>query len=67
MIRYALIKFLGLAATLLVAAAITFATLDLLPGDPARFILGINATPDAVLALREQLGLDAPPLQRFFA
>ncbi len=67
MIRFALIKFLGLVATLLVAAAITFVTLDLLPGDPARFILGINATPDAVLALREQLGLDAPPLQRFFA
>jgi peptide/nickel transport system permease protein len=66
MIRFALIKFLGLVATLLVAAAITFAALDVLPGDPARFILGINATPDAVLALREQLGLDAPPLQRFF-
>ncbi|OJX49061.1 ABC transporter permease [Devosia sp. 66-22] len=66
MIRFALTKFLGLAATLLVAAAITFAALDILPGDPARFILGINATPDAVAALREQLGLDAPALQRFF-
>jgi peptide/nickel transport system permease protein len=66
MIRFALMKFLGLVATLLVAAAITFAALDLLPGDPARYILGINATPDAVLALREQLGLDAPALQRFF-
>ncbi|MBL8596406.1 MAG: ABC transporter permease [Devosia sp.] len=67
MIRFALTKFLGLAATLLVAAAITFAALDILPGDPARFILGINATPDAVAALREQLGLDAPALQRFFS
>ncbi len=66
MIRFALIKLIGLVATLFVAAAITFVVLDLLPGDPARFILGINATPDAVLALREQLGLDAPPLQRFF-
>jgi peptide/nickel transport system permease protein len=65
MIRYALIKFLGLVATLLVAAAITFLALDLLPGDTARFILGINATPDAVEALRDQLGLNAPPLQRF--
>jgi peptide/nickel transport system permease protein len=65
MIRYAVIKFLGLAATLLVAAAITFLALDLLPGDTARFILGINATPDAVAALQEQLGLNAPPLQRF--
>ena len=66
MIRFALIKILGLVATLLVEAAITFVALDLLPGDPARFILGINATPDAVAALQEQLGLNAPPLQRFF-
>jgi peptide/nickel transport system permease protein len=66
MIRFALTKFLGFVATFFVAAAIIFFTLDVLPGDPARFILGINATPDAVAALREQLGLDAPSWQRFF-
>jgi len=65
MIWFALKKLLGLVATLLVAAAITFVALDLLPGDTARFILGINATPDAVAALQEQLGLNAPPLERF--
>lgn len=66
MIWFALQKILGLVATLLVAAAITFVALDLLPGDTARFILGINATPESVEALREQLGLNAPALQRFF-
>jgi peptide/nickel transport system permease protein len=66
MIRFALTKFLGFVATFLVAAAIIFFALDVLPGDPARFILGINATPDAVAALHEQLGLDAPSWQRFF-
>ena len=65
MIWYALTKFLGLVATLLVAAAITFVALDLLPGDVARFILGINATPESVEALREQLGLNASALERF--
>lgn len=65
MIWFAVRKLLGLVVTLLVAAAITFFVLDLLPGDPARFILGINATPDAVATLREQLGLNAPPLERF--
>jgi peptide/nickel transport system permease protein len=40
--------------------------LDLLPGDVARFILGINATPESVEALREQLGLNAPAIERFF-
>jgi peptide/nickel transport system permease protein len=58
-------RFLGFAATLFVAALIIFLLLDLLPGDPARFILGINATPEAVAALRVQMGLDAPAHERF--
>jgi peptide/nickel transport system permease protein len=58
-------KALGLVATLLVAALLLFVLLDLLPGNPARFILGINATPESVTALETQLGLDQPPLQRF--
>ena len=59
-------KLLGLVAMLLVAAAIVFFALDLLPGDPARFILGINATPQSIAALQLELGLDQPPVQRFF-
>jgi peptide/nickel transport system permease protein len=48
-----------------VAALVIFAALDLLPGDPARFILGINATPESIAALRHQLGLDLPFWERF--
>ena len=65
MIRFALLKIGGFVATVLVAAAIIFFALDVLPGDPARFMLGISATPDAVAALQAQLGLDAPGWQRF--
>lgn len=57
----------GFAATLFIAALVIFLLLDLLPGDPARFILGINATPEAVAALRTQMGLDAPAHERFLA
>lgn len=57
----------GFAATLFVAAIIIFVVLDLLPGDPARFILGINATEASIAALRAQMGLNAPALQRFFS
>lgn len=64
MIRLALTKFLRFIATFLVAAVVIFVTLEVLPGDPARFMLGINATPEAVAALREQLGLDTPAWQR---
>jgi peptide/nickel transport system permease protein len=65
MILFALRRFLGFAVTLLVAAIVIFWLLDLLPGDPAQFILGINATPESVASLRAQMGLDAPAHQRF--
>ncbi|GHA26485.1 peptide ABC transporter [Devosia pacifica] len=55
----------GFVATLLVAALVVFVLLDLLPGDPARFILGINASAEAVASLRTQMGFDAPAWQRF--
>jgi peptide/nickel transport system permease protein len=67
MTLFLLRRIAGFAATLLVAALIIFVLLDLLPGDPARFILGINATPEAVAALRGQMGLDAPAHERFIS
>lgn len=67
MILFALRRFLGFAATLLVAALVIFYLLNLLPGDPAQFILGINATPDSVARLRAQMGLDAPAHERFIS
>ena len=65
MILFALRRFLGFAVTLFIAALVIFWLLDLLPGDPAQFTLGINATPEAVARLRTQLGLDAPAHERF--
>jgi peptide/nickel transport system permease protein len=65
MTLYLLRRFLGFAATLFIAALVIFVLLDLLPGDPARFILGINASAESVAALRAQMGLDAPAPQRF--
>lgn len=56
----------SLILSLLVASVIIFLILEILPGDPAQFILGMNAQPDTLAALRAQLGLDAPPLMRYF-
>ncbi len=53
-------------ATLLVASIVVFTVLQILPGDPAQLMLGMNATQDAVDALREQLGLNQPVLTRYF-
>ena len=52
-------------ATLAGTTIITFFALEVLPGDPARVILGVEAPDSAVQALREQLGLDRPALERY--
>jgi ABC-type transport system substrate-binding protein/ABC-type dipeptide/oligopeptide/nickel transport system permease component len=57
----------SLALTLLAASAIVFAMLQIAPGDPARYMMGMSADPEALAALRQQLGLDAPLGQRYLA
>ncbi len=57
---------MSLAISLVVASVVIFAAIEVIPGDPAAFMLGINAQPDTVAALREQLGLDVPMIQRYF-
>ena len=54
-------------ATLLAASLLTFLALEILPGDPARVILGIDAPESAVAALRADLGLDRPAPERYLA
>ncbi len=48
----------------LVSVAV-FALIHLTPGDPARIILGEEGTPEAVAALRHELGLDRPLPQQY--
>jgi ABC-type dipeptide/oligopeptide/nickel transport system permease component/ABC-type transport system substrate-binding protein len=55
-----------LIATLLVATAIVFVIVQVVPGDPVRYMLGLQADPDTVAATRHQLGLDIAPAQRYF-
>jgi ABC-type dipeptide/oligopeptide/nickel transport system permease component len=54
-----------LAATLLVASFVIFALVNVLPGDPARYMMGLEADPQAVAALRAELGLDQPFVARY--
>jgi len=51
--------------TLLIVSAVVFFITSLLPGDAAQMILGQNATPETVAALRQQLGLDQPLVMRY--
>jgi peptide/nickel transport system permease protein len=52
--------------TLLVVSALVFVSVEFLPGDVAEQILGQSATPETLAALRDQLGLNTPPVQRYF-
>lgn len=51
--------------TLLAASIVVFIVLEVVPGDPARLMLGMNATEEAVRALQQQMGLDQPLLVRY--
>ena len=46
--------------SLVVTSIVVFAFMAVLPGDPARVALGVNASEDSVQALREQFGLNRP-------
>lgn len=67
MIPYILRRLLSLAATLAGAALVIFLMLEILPGDPAAVTLGLNAAPEALAALRAEMGLDQPAPIRFLS
>ncbi|WP_298567757.1 ABC transporter permease [uncultured Aliiroseovarius sp.] len=58
MLRYVLTRALSLGLSLVVASLVIFAMIEVIPGDPASFMLGLNAQPETVAALREDLGLN---------
>ncbi len=65
MLNYIFKRFLSLIVSLAVASLVIFFVIEVAPGDPAQFMLGINAQPDTVAALRTELGLDVPKWQRY--
>ena len=60
-------RILTLIATLIVTSIVVFVVLEILPGDAAQMMMGPDASPEAVQALAEKLGLDRPPLERYFS
>jgi peptide/nickel transport system permease protein len=53
-------------ATLLAASIVIFAVQGVLPGNAAQVMLGESATPEAVQALAQKLGLDQPAPARYW-
>jgi peptide/nickel transport system permease protein len=58
-------RLIGFVATLAAATLVVFLVLEVLPGDPARVMLGVEARPESVRVLRAELGLDRPAFARY--
>lgn len=59
-------KFLIMIVTLLAVSFLVFLALSIIPGDAATNMLGTQATPEKIEALREEMGLNDPLLQQYF-
>ena len=67
MLRYVLKRLVSLVVSLAVASVVIFAVIEIAPGDPASFMLGMNAQPETLDALREELGLNQGKLARYLS
>jgi glutathione transport system permease protein len=66
MLTYFVKRLLGLIPTLLIVAVLVFLFVHLLPGDPARLAAGVDASPETVQLVRQDLGLDKPIPEQFW-
>lgn len=65
MLRYIFKRVGSLIGTLLVASLVVFVLIEVVPGDPASYMLGMNAQPDTIAALKSELGLDQSKPARY--
>lgn len=65
MLTFAAKRFVSLLLSLLAASVVIFLVIEVIPGDPASYMLGLNAEPDTVAALKAELGLNASAPLRY--
>lgn len=65
MAGYLIKRLVGLVPVLFVVSVVVFALIHLTSGDPARVILGNDANPSEVAALKERLGLNEPLVTQY--
>lgn len=67
MLRYALQRLPSALIVLAIGSVVIFTLLRLVPGDPALILAGPDASPEALAALREDLGLNGSQIGQYFA
>ncbi|WP_241384831.1 ABC transporter permease [Rhodococcus sp. CH91] len=66
MVRYSLRRLPSALVVLAVGSVVIFTLLRLVPGDPALVLAGPDASPEALAALRAELGLDGSQIAQYF-
>lgn len=64
--KYFMKKLITLIMTLFLVSVAAFLAFQIIPGDVVTSILGTEATPEREEQLREELGLNKPPVERYF-
>lgn len=65
MFNYVLKRLLQMIPTLIGVSLLSFIILQLVPGDPAELIAGLDASPEEVQIIRERLGTDRPLYEQY--
>lgn len=65
--KYFIKKLATLIMTLFIVSVAAFIAFQIIPGDVVTSILGTEATPEREVQLRQELGLDQPPVKRYFS
>ncbi|MCB1484899.1 MAG: ABC transporter permease [Hyphomicrobiaceae bacterium] len=62
---YLIQRLAGALATILIVCVLVFCIMQALPGDPARILAGVEASPEEVERVRVELKLDRSPIEQF--
>lgn len=65
MFVYLVMRLVATVPVILMVTVCVFAFVHMLPGDPARLVAGVDASPEDVAAVRSTLGLDKPLPEQF--
>jgi peptide/nickel transport system permease protein len=63
---YLVKRIIQLIPILILASVVIFTIMHMIPGDPAQVYAGPDATPDALEAIRKDMGLDQPLFIQYF-
>ncbi len=66
-VSYLLQRLILALVVILGVTVVVFMIIQMVPGDPARVVLGVQANDENVAALRERMGLNRPVVEQYFS